>query len=393
MPLHIKTLLSYVGAVGIISLALFFFAYSDRTQTLTANNPASTTPSVELEVLTEIEPSPSSTPNTTQKEEAPQKESALVASAASTSPPEEPVKGEENSDNAIMRIKNPYSFPPYSFDTVNLGARAAVVNIFCSPRSGSNKSIIGSGIFIDSRGIILTNAHVGQYVLLSGDPRVDLSCVIRHGSPSRALWRAEVLYIPPVWIEKHAGQITVERSKGTGEHDYALLRVTATLDGTPLLESFPTLPFDIRERIGFLDDTTLTVSYPAEFLNGANAETLLYPVTSLAVIQELLTFRSGSVDLVSVGGVAGAQGGSSGGGIVNAWGYLIGIISTTSEGATTAERDLRAITLYYIDRDLKAERGSSLAELLSGDIAAKAASFKIEEAPALIDLLVEELSP
>ena len=216
--------------------------------------------------------------------------------------------------------------------------------------------------------------------------------MIRSGSPARALWKAEVLYVPPIWIEKHAEDIASQHSTGTGEHDYAFLRVTSSLDGTPLPEAFPALAPDTRDKIGFLGDTTLTVSYPAEFLNGATAQTQLYPLTSIAVIRELLTFESGAVDLISVGGVAGAQGGSSGGGVINAWGYLIGIITTTSEGATTAERDLRAITLNYIDRDLSTTNGLNLAEFLSGDITAKAVDFKANKASALLDLLIAQLA-
>ena len=78
--------------------------------------------------------------------------------------------------------------------------------------------------------------------------------------------------------------------------------------------------------------------------------------------------------------------------MVNAWGRLIGIITTTSEGKTTAERDLRAITLSYINSDLAAQSGFDLAFILGGDIAAQAADFKAREAPALNRLLINQLT-
>ena len=60
--------------------------------------------------------------------------------------------------------------------------RNALVNIICSVPIGSDlHSISGSGIIIDSKGIILTNAHIAQYFLFADR---DVSCVIRSGSPA-----------------------------------------------------------------------------------------------------------------------------------------------------------------------------------------------------------------
>ncbi|MBY0293848.1 hypothetical protein K2Q08_00780, partial [Patescibacteria group bacterium] len=50
---------------------------------------------------------------------------------------------------------------------VNDSARASLVNIFCLTKSGGYLyPISGSGVMITKNGIILTNAHVGQYFLL-----------------------------------------------------------------------------------------------------------------------------------------------------------------------------------------------------------------------------------
>ena len=51
-----------------------------------------------------------------------------------------------------------------SFSKINEVTRDAIVNIFCTTKSGGSfKPITGSGVVIDKRGIILTNAHVAQY--------------------------------------------------------------------------------------------------------------------------------------------------------------------------------------------------------------------------------------
>lgn len=290
----------------------------------------------------------------------------------------------------ITRIESPYGTAPESFSTINTEARSALVNIFCTPKGGTLRPISGSGTIIDQRGVILTNAHVAQYVLLSESPQADLSCYVRTGSPATTKWIPQVLYIPAVWVQQHAADINAAHPLGTGEHDYALLYIGASADGTPLPTRFPSLPVDTREAIGFLGDQVLAASYPAEFV-GASANFALYSASSVTNIAQLLTFDVKSVDVISVGSVIEAQSGSSGGAIVNAWGHLIGVITTTSEGTTTADRDLRAITLSYINRDITAQTGSTLLNYLSGDLAAKTAAFTANEAPALYKLLIDQL--
>jgi hypothetical protein len=293
----------------------------------------------------------------------------------------------------IKRIPNPYSTPPLSFTTVNASARAALVNILCRSASGSLRPISGSGVVIDPRGVILTNAHVAQYVLLSESSNVSLSCVVRTGSPAEAHWSVRVLYLPPVWVSQHVADIRNSHPLGTGEHDYALLHITGSLDGSQIPASgFPYLPIDTRESIAFLGDQVLGASYPAEFLGGVTAQNGLYPVSSVSNIQQLLTFDTTTVDAISLGGVVEAQSGSSGGAAVNGWGLLVGIITTTSDGQTTSQRDLRATTLSYINRDIAAQSGFDLAMFLAGDPALEEADFTRNTAPNLIEKYIDVLS-
>ena len=311
---------------------------------------------------------------------------ASIPIATSTQP------AHKNPEGQAVRIKGPYSFAPVPFESINAITRAALVNILCSPRgAGSLSPVSGSGVIIDQRGVILTNAHVAQYVLLAQSARTNLTCTIRTGSPATPRWSAEVLYIPPVWVEAHAHEITTDRPSGTGEHDYALLRITGSVDQSPLPDPFPYVAPDTREAIGFQGDQVLAVSYPAEFL-AAGAQFTMYPASSITTIGQLMTFVAKTVDLISLGGIIEAQGGSSGGAVVNPWARLIGIITTTSEGDTTAARDLRAITLSYISRDLAVQTQFDLATILGGDVVAQALDFNTRTAPHLVDLYIAQLS-
>jgi len=294
--------------------------------------------------------------------------------------------------NQIARVQNPYSTPPESFDAINTSARAALVNILCAPQGGSLLPISGSGVIIDPRGIILTNAHVAQYVLLSESPSVDLSCVVRTGSPAKAEWTAVVLYIPPIWVNAHANEILDQHPTGTGEHDYALLYIVGSADNTPLPTQFPYVSPETREAIAFPGDQVLVASYPAEFIGGAAAQYDLYAVSSVTTIKQFLTFVSGTPDLLSLGGIIEAQSGSSGGAVVNAWDQLVGIIATTSSGTTTADRDLRAVALSYINTDLATQSGQDLNSLLQGDPASEVLAFNNDVAPTLINQYIPLLS-
>ncbi|MSU73778.1 serine protease [Candidatus Kaiserbacteria bacterium] len=315
-----------------------------------------------------------------------------VKTVTKKTPAQKPIVQKEP-DTQARRIQNPYSFAPVPFESIDAITRPALVNILCRPRGAGPiaSPISGSGVLIDPRGVILTNAHVAQYVLLAQSSRVNLSCAIRTGAPAIPRWSAEILYIPPVWVEAHAREIAATHPMGTGEHDYALLRITGTLDSTPLPVPFPYLPVDTRDAIGFRGDKVLAVSYPAEFL-GSSAQFTMYPASSVTTIGQLMTFIAKTVDLISLGGIIEAQGGSSGGAVVNAWGRLIALISTTSEGDTTATRDLRAISLSYIDRDLAAQTRFDIATTLGGDVAAEALEFNTKVAPKLIELYLAEIA-
>ncbi len=332
-------------------------------------------------------------------EEAPTKDASLIPSSTTTLAENARVEDTEtltpspSTPGEIRRIEKPYATAPLSFETINVSTRSALVNIYCaSPSSGTLKPITGSGAIIDPRGIILTNAHVAQYVLIAQSGKTDLYCHIRTGAPAKSTWTPVVLYLPPVWIEQHAADITKSNALGTGEHDFALLTIASGINGAPLPESFPALAVDSREAIGFVDDSVLTASYPVEFVGGGVIQSNLYPVTSLSTIQKLLTFGGGMADAFSLGGIIQAQKGASGGVVVNQWNRAIGLVTTTSDGATTGERDLHAITVAYINRDILALTGKSLGEILAPSPIESARVFENTEAARLTQLLIDQIA-
>ena len=252
----------------------------------------------------------------------------------------------------------PYDSPPQDLDTINTLTRASLINILCIG-SPPLRSTSGTGILVGSDGTILTNAHIGQYVLLA-DSGLSVTCTARIGSPAMAEWPLETVFLPPKWAQEHARSLTETLAKGTGEEDYAILRVVRDVGDT---HELPYLPIDSRQD-ALTEGSLVLAAYPAEFMSGADVQRFLYAQSTFVTIRDIYTFSSGTLDVVSLGSNPLAQQGSSGGALVNPWGYLIGIITTTTVGDTTGERDLRAITLGHVERSLSSYR-LSLAEMIS----------------------------
>ncbi len=286
--------------------------------------------------------------------------------------------------------------PPLSLaisaEELNTQTRGALVNILCKTGGGSVHPISGSGVFVDSRGIILTNAHIGQYFLLKDYPtKGNVDCVIRIGSPAAPTYRATLLFLPPMWLNQNASQLIAEKAKGTGEDDYAFLLVTGTTGPGTLPVQFPSLPMTTEEP--HTNDAAFLAAYPAGFLDGTSIEKNLFPSSAYATVKELFTFGDGNaVDLVSIGGTIVSQGGSSGGATVRASdGKLFGLISTATSADTTAQRDLRSITLAHIDRSLKAAGKNGIASLLSQNVTEAAANFAATIAPSEKEQLIKAI--
>ncbi|MSU55727.1 MAG: trypsin-like serine protease [Candidatus Taylorbacteria bacterium] len=286
--------------------------------------------------------------------------------------------------------------PQLSFDELNTKTREALVNILCTTRrGGSFNPISGSGSLIDPRGVILTNAHIGQYFLLKDYLTPDfLDCVIRTGEPAQNRYRAKLLYLSPFWISANAKKIDIADATGTGEHDFALLLIQSSTNvDAPLPETFPYIPMDYSNRAIRAKEEALAAGYPAGFLSGINIQKDLYPSSSIVQPGTIYSFEGGTSDMFSIGGSVVAQQGSSGGAIVSREGKLIGLIVTSSMGDTTGERDLNALTMSHIGDSFKKHTKESIDTLFEGDVQVSMESFNENVAPALKKALEDALLP
>ncbi len=278
--------------------------------------------------------------------------------------------------------------PEPDFELINTTARLSIVNILCTAKNNDLSPISGTGIVISPDGLILTNAHVAQYLLLKDLYQKDfISCVIRTGSPAYPRYNVELVYISPLWIESNKTEIKSQNPQGTGENDYAFLRITGGIDGSAL-PGLPYLPLNIREKID-LGEPVVLVSYPAGFLGGLSILQGLSITSAITIIQDIFTFKEGTIDVIDVGGTVVSQKGASGGAVVDKQTTLIGIISTSTNGATTSSRELNAITLSYINRVFKNESGITIPELISSNLADFAKVFQETVAPGLTKTLTD----
>lgn len=273
-----------------------------------------------------------------------------------------------------------------SLDATAPTLRAALVNIICyAPAGSAIRSMSGSGVFIDPKGIILTNAHIAQYFLLADR---GVSCTIRSGSPAVSKYKAALIYISPSWIHANAKAITQEAPIGTGEYDFALVAVTGSATSASLPSSFPSLP--LAQLPPAAGTPIVIASYGAQFLAASDVQSSLYPTVVFGSVKDIYTFVANTIDALSLGGSAAAQEGSSGGGITDATGTLIGTITTSTVEGATASRNLGAITASYIRAQYASETGSPLDLLLERDPATAVADFA-SRIPALEAVLTANI--
>ena len=266
----------------------------------------------------------------------------------------------------------------------------AIVNIFCTFTTDEYiRTTTGTGFFIDPDGVIMTNAHVAQFLLLEEtDAFGKTDCVVRSGNPASPKYLAELLYLSPAWIQENASVINDAVPMGTGERDYALLYVSKNLDDSPLPAKFPALSFDSDLLpISVKNNLVVAAGYPADNLltNGPTAD--LIPQKASTTISELYTFGSNYADVFSIRGSAVGAEGASGGPVLNKNGEVIGMIVTRGDDRTEGVGSLRAITLSHIERTMQEETGFTLEQNLNGNLSYRAQIFSETLTPFLVLIL------
>lgn len=247
--------------------------------------------------------------------------------------------------------------------------RDATVNLYCRLKSGRTYfGITGSGVVIDSRGVILTNAHVAQYFLLASEKgTVSGKCYVRTGSPARDHYTASVLYLPPKWIDANKEGLKKKKLQGTGERDFALLYITGAVEGQlPLWFSSLTPAFyDAPEG------TAVTVAgYPSDNLDFRQMRNKLTILAATSTVTSTRSFSEGTTDVLTLAPSSAGKPGVSGGPVVNAENVLLGIAVARNDST------LRIITLPYIQRTFMSETGTLLPVALLGDLAANARTWR-----------------
>lgn len=276
-------------------------------------------------------------------------------------------------------------------DPKTAAVKDALVNIFCAYRDRDKiHATTGSGIFIDDKGIILTNAHVAQFLLI-GEFKDHAKCTVRQGNPATDRYLADLLYISPAWVHTNAKLIDAVSPSGTGERDYALLYVTESIRGARP-EVFPALSIDTSPLLHSARHTKIAAGgYPAEIFGKDGPRAELIPRVAETTLLDLFTFGSNDADLMAVGPSSVGEQGSSGGPITSKDNKVIGLIVTKGDEKKEGVHSLRALTLPYIDRTIKEETGFDLATTLEGNIPRRAEVFKKALVPFLASLLKDEL--
>lgn len=369
---------TYLGIVATLFVGIFVIAISDSAKTFQA--PVATSTATTVSVFPAIEPKSFEATTSVPVQPAPvsKKKSTPPTPAPIVLPPIEKIAA------SIKTALSPSESS--SLDASASALRVALVNIICYATAGSRlRSTSGSGVIVDPKGIILTNAHIAQNFLLVDR---NVSCTIRSGSPAVDKYKASLIYIPSAWVSANSDILTEANPSGTGEYDFAFLAVSGPAGGGELPVSFPYIP--LATVPAGVNAPVVIASYGAQFLESSQIRSSLFPTVVFGSVKNVFTFASTSVDVLALGGSAAAQEGSSGGGVSDINGQLVGTITTSTTKGATDTRSLDAITASYIRAEYFRGTGESLDVLFSKPIQDAIADFA-PQMPALESTLTAQL--
>ncbi len=374
----------YIGVVAVFLVGVFFVAISSDVSVPLAPVVVTKSASSTLAVVETIVDT-----STIAETDVLPSESPPIPKKAVPRPPLKATEGTAPSVVTSVPIPAPIALTPSGSAELDASAsalRSALVNIICyAPAGSSLRSISGSGVIVDSKGIILTNAHIAQNFLLADR---NVSCTIRAGSPAVDKYKASLIYIPSAWVNANAKILTESNPSGTGEYDFAFLAVSKSITRDELPSSFPSIP--LATSPSNIGTPVVIASYGAQFLESSQIQSSLFPTIVFGSVKDVFTFATNTIDVLALGGSAAAQEGSSGGGVSNINSELVGTITTSTTKGTTDTRKLDAITASYIRAEYASETGSAL-DLLLAEPTATAISDFAPQMPALEAILTANL--
>lgn len=266
-----------------------------------------------------------------------------------------------------------------AFETSN----QSIVNILCISSKGNLVTVsTGSGVIIGSQGIILTNAHVAQTFLL---PNQD--CTIRQGAIAADKYKASLVYINENWLRKNAANIFSNNARGTGEDDFALLAITKSINPSDPSSNIKYTKFQTDEiRQGVKGVQILAAGYPGGTLGALSLRKFLSFAYDTINISNVYTLDSRHTDIIETDVTKIGQHGSSGGGLFNVEGNLIGLIVSVNTNGNSSK--VNALSLPYINRAIKNDSGKTLDEVVNTDKTVLLSSFMSKQ-----DSLLEYIKP
>ena len=220
-------------------------------------------------------------PDTPEKEKVEQPVSSSIKQAEKK--PAETFKS--TTQTKVVPSSVPVADAPFKFDPA---WRDAVVNLYC-PQMYSDNFTSGSGVIIDPRGIILTNAHVASEFLFYDTPKIQslIDCRVLTLS---GVYRAKLMYLPEQFVDEtlaNIGKYVPEEDIILGQHDYALLYITKTYDP---YATFPTAFQYLSLDAGPLPlpgSPLYIAGYPASFLGSIAIAKGLQLMVSPAIVDSI----------------------------------------------------------------------------------------------------------
>ncbi len=236
-----------------------------------------------------------------------------------------------------------------------------IVNIFCTQKIGKlRKTVTGSGILINQNGTVLTNAHVAEFPFLS-EKDSSVSCIARYGDPATGALSIKTVFISPGWIMQYGPYSSTENPLQTGKGDFAILAIN--MDELPKSNKNSLTPLPLKSENSpstlLSNDSLLTtgqpiysLSYPANVLGEKGVNANLPIVKEDLSINRTYSLGITDLDVIETSPSFAGQKGSSGGAIVDSYGRLLGMITTTVNSSISGKANIRAITIEHINKTL-----------------------------------------